>query len=218
MAPERPDQTLRDALRRLGENGARAERFLASAAEHLGSDAPPTTQHAAYAVREAFMSKRKGDGLAELVGAPAGEEDPARVRLDHLDRLRPGSHEGSRHYALISRFAGRAHSRQSCTNPRPVLPLPSLDCASGAAVEQNAPPRPRSGLRRRRTMGSRVLHSVCVCPSATSASSRTGMICAAGRWSRRSVQRRYSGADDYDRCEGEDERDAQGDSRPTHPV
>lgn len=56
MASAPPDQTLREALRRLGEGGARAEQFLDSAAEQLSSGRPLAAQHAAYALREALMS------------------------------------------------------------------------------------------------------------------------------------------------------------------
>lgn len=59
-------------MRRLGENGARAEQFLDSAAEHLATDHPRAAQHAAYALREALMS------IVKLGGArPRGISDAA---------------------------------------------------------------------------------------------------------------------------------------------
>ncbi|MGZ6692846.1 MAG: hypothetical protein ACXVHQ_36245 [Solirubrobacteraceae bacterium] len=56
MAAELPDETLRAALRRLGEQGIRAEQFLESSAVQLNSDQPLAAEHAAYALREALMA------------------------------------------------------------------------------------------------------------------------------------------------------------------
>ena len=91
MAPTPPDDTLRHALRRLGENGVRTEQFLDSAAEHLGSDRPLAAQHAAYALREALMS------VVELGGArPRGVTEAA----DEVLRVWPPhmAEAGSRSY------------------------------------------------------------------------------------------------------------------------
>jgi hypothetical protein len=53
---EFPDDGLREALQRLGEQGARAERFLTSSAEQLSDRRSQAGELAAYAVREALMS------------------------------------------------------------------------------------------------------------------------------------------------------------------
>jgi hypothetical protein len=61
-----PDEPLRKALLRLGDQGDRAQQFLDSAAKHLndpGTD-PMATHHAAYALREALTS------IVALGGAP----------------------------------------------------------------------------------------------------------------------------------------------------
>jgi hypothetical protein len=75
MSASPPDGPLRTALRRFGEHGARAERFLDSAVRHLndpGAD-PAAPQHASYALREALMS------IVERGGArPRGVGDAAR--------------------------------------------------------------------------------------------------------------------------------------------
>lgn len=95
MGPAPPDETLRDALRRLGENGVRAEQFLDSAAEHLSHDGPLAPQHAAYAVREALMSIVKLGGKPPRGMKEAAKEvvrrwrgDPTSARLsDSIRRL-----------------------------------------------------------------------------------------------------------------------------------
>lgn len=53
-----PDESLHTVLRRLGDHGVRAERFLDSAAKHLNDPGPDAavTQHVAYALREALMA------------------------------------------------------------------------------------------------------------------------------------------------------------------
>ncbi|WP_156028186.1 hypothetical protein [Candidatus Solirubrobacter pratensis] len=69
------DEPLRTALRRLGEHGERAERFLDSALRHLNEpgDDRAAPQHAAYALREALMS------IVERGGArPYGMGEAAR--------------------------------------------------------------------------------------------------------------------------------------------
>jgi hypothetical protein len=77
-----PDEALRTALRRLGEHGARAERFLGSAAKHLndaGAD-PMATYHTAYALREALMA------IVERGGArPRGMTDAAQDVVRRFD-------------------------------------------------------------------------------------------------------------------------------------
>jgi len=66
MVPVPPDEPLRSALRRLGERGVRAERFLDSAYRQLsaGDDDPVAPQHAPYALREALMANRGTGGIA----------------------------------------------------------------------------------------------------------------------------------------------------------
>ena len=74
MSVAPPDASLRTALRRLGDQGERAERFLESAAKHLNdaSADPLTGHHAAHALREALMS------IVELGGVrPVGMRDAA---------------------------------------------------------------------------------------------------------------------------------------------
>jgi hypothetical protein len=95
MGPASPDQTLREALRRLGENGVRAELFLDSAAEHLSNQGGLASQHAAYAVREALMSIVKLGGKPPRGMKEAAKEvvrrwrgDPTSARLgDSIRRL-----------------------------------------------------------------------------------------------------------------------------------
>jgi hypothetical protein len=88
MDPTPPDETLRHALRRLGENGARAEQFLDSAAEHLRSDGPLAAQHAAYALREALMSIVALGGARPRGIKEAAEEVVRRWQSDELtDRV-----------------------------------------------------------------------------------------------------------------------------------
>ncbi len=74
MSAAPPDDPLRTALGRLGDQGERADRFLQSAAKHLndaGAD-PVASHHAAYALREALMS------IVELGGVrPLGMRDAA---------------------------------------------------------------------------------------------------------------------------------------------
>src|SRR5436189_222315 len=84
MAIAPPDETLRQALRRLGENGARAEQFLDSAAEQLSSERPLAAQHAAYALREALMS------IVALGGArPRGMKEAAEEVVRRWQREAP---------------------------------------------------------------------------------------------------------------------------------
>ena len=69
-----PDEPLRAALLRLGDQGDRAHRFLRSGVKHINDAAadPMATQHAAYALREALMS------IVELGGArPRGMREAA---------------------------------------------------------------------------------------------------------------------------------------------
>lgn len=82
MGPAPPDDDLRASLRRLGENGERAERFLDSAVEHLSSDRPLAAQHAAYALREALMSIVKLGGARPRGMKEAAEEVVRRWRGD----------------------------------------------------------------------------------------------------------------------------------------
>src|SRR4051794_24830504 len=83
MAPTPPDETLRHALRRLGQDGVRAEQFLDSAAGQLRSDEPLAAQHTAYALREALMS------IIKLGGArPRGMRDAAN---DLVSRWQAGA-------------------------------------------------------------------------------------------------------------------------------
>ena len=74
MSVAPPDDPLRAALLRLGDQGDRTERFLGSAAKHVNEAAadPVASHHAAYALREALMS------IVELGGArPLGMRDAA---------------------------------------------------------------------------------------------------------------------------------------------
>jgi hypothetical protein len=76
MRAEPPDEPLRTALRRLGEHGVRAERFLDSAVRHLNEprDDPAAPQHASYATREALMSiVERGGARPRGVGEAASE-------------------------------------------------------------------------------------------------------------------------------------------------
>jgi hypothetical protein len=85
VAAEVPNETLRKALRRLGEYGVRAEEFLDSAAEHLGSDHARAAQHAAYAIREALMSIVKLGGARPRGIKEAAEDVVRRWKAKGLD-------------------------------------------------------------------------------------------------------------------------------------
>jgi hypothetical protein len=73
MTVNPPDETLRAALRRLGDQGRRAEAFLDSAAAHLNDDRSLASEHAAYALREALMAIVSLGGLP-----PRGLKDGAK--------------------------------------------------------------------------------------------------------------------------------------------
>lgn len=81
MSVPPPDTSLRRALRRLfGDHGARAERFLVSAAKHLDDADEVAPQHVAYALREALTA------ILEWAGTrPRGMTDAAREVVRRFD-------------------------------------------------------------------------------------------------------------------------------------
>ena len=85
-----PDEPLRTALRRLGEYGARGERFLDSAVRHLNEpgDDPAAPQHAAYALREALMSIIERGGPRPRGVGEAAREVVRRFAAAGADRDR----------------------------------------------------------------------------------------------------------------------------------
>jgi hypothetical protein len=89
--PEPLSESLRIGLRRLGEDGARAELFLQSAAVHLDAAAedPMAAHHAAYAMREALMAI-VGRGGARPRGMKESAEEVVRrftIGGDNSQRL-----------------------------------------------------------------------------------------------------------------------------------
>jgi hypothetical protein len=124
MSAAPPDEPLRTALLRLGDQGERAQRFVDSAAKHLDDAAadPMASHHAAYALREALMS------IVELGGArPLGMRDAADEVVRRFEAAGAGRPPTRASADLITRFIDALERANTWTHaPRP-RPMPDVE-------------------------------------------------------------------------------------------